>query len=40
MKGRRTSSRTALRAWERKRIWISGAPGMRTRIAATATTTA
>ena len=34
MNGSRTSSRTAFSACERKRIWISGAPGMRTRTAA------
>lgn len=39
MNGNRTRSRTALRAWERKGIGISGAPGMRTRTAAIVTTT-
>jgi hypothetical protein len=33
-------SRIALSTWLRKRIWISGAPGMRTIAAATMTITA
>ncbi len=37
--GEEDEQEDALRAWERKRIGISGAPGMRTRTAATATTT-
>jgi hypothetical protein len=35
-----TSSRTALRTWDRNRIWISGAPGIRTRPPAIRTTAA
>ena len=35
MKGSRTRSRTAFSAWVRKRIGISGAPGIRTIAAAT-----
>src|SRR5436305_1575409 len=40
MKGSSTRSRTAFRAWVRKTIRNSGAPGMRTITAATATTAA
>src|SRR5262245_22713623 len=40
MNGSRTRSRTAFRAWERKRIEISGASGISTSAAATTTTAA